>query len=866
MFSHTKNFDYKPENNFNYFQFVKKEKNEKSVAVILPFFNEEDTDLKRTLLSLYNQEQECAKLGYKFYYLAIMDGWFKASESMKDYIYQMFPGTWPSDIENSKNDVETHILQYSNDLVQVDIDEDIFINLSILIKKDNRRKANSHEWFFNSFAKEFDVTFTFATDCGTLYAENCLINLIEYMERHENVAGATGRQRVMSQDMQDINYESYKGMWYRAGQAFDYESSISSFQGSFSLFGMLPVLPGPCGLYRYSDIKGPCLDYYFDVVNNNGPESGLIMGNLLLAEDRILSFAASLLTGKYTRWVPSSVFYFEAETKSMNFITQRRRWTNGALAGYIYLVFMNPKLIWCSAHSFMFKLINYILLLFQFINFMFTSISPGIFIALSARSFKELNIIPSKVNDYSSYVISGVYFLILLTYVFIHFQRKFVEWFYNIVLYFNSFMFLFVLASFIKIIFLGDIKILLFISFSLLTPFILAILHSIDVFIMMLVNFLPFLLFLPTFIPWFVIYSYTRTWDLTWGNRPSTSMDEVKQDKDKVMISLRRKGFAFISIVLLLNAGIIYVLNVYNYSFIIYIASSFLVLALIQQFFSFIYFVFKTDHLLLSSFNKLNKNYIKIIGFSLLCISFALITTSLFTPNWISTSKQIITNTTINGTIVNNTDILNLDYGLLFLKLDYTNNTYKSETVPWGTNVLYDWPNTIWSISIIILFAVFIFIIIVLLTTLNVIFQQDTSRTKHITIFYLLSSCFLLFIVTFLFPFGFKNMTSYKLKWLGIDDLCTNSDIYYLGSCSMSWSYYLFIIGFVFLIIAYNTIKFSEIKNTKENYIKTVKKNKYISYTDSITSENNSEIEITISEDSDATYDEIIIDNYKKKY
>lgn len=35
----------------------------------------------------------------------------------------------------------------------------------------------------------------------------------------------------------------------------DYEMSLAVFMGGFSLFGMLPVIPGPCGVYRISALK-----------------------------------------------------------------------------------------------------------------------------------------------------------------------------------------------------------------------------------------------------------------------------------------------------------------------------------------------------------------------------------------------------------------------------------------------------------------------------------------------------------------------------------------------------------------------------------------------------------------------------------
>eukprot|EP00122_Pirum_gemmata_P012866 Pgem_evm1s11978 len=135
--------------------------------------------------------------------------------------------------------------------------------------------------------------------------------------------------------MQNQNAEGLQEAWYRAAQAYDYEASISAFQGAFSLCGMLPVLPGPCGMFRMSDINGACLNFYINFVNTTSLDSGLLAGNLLLAEDRILSYAAALKTGKFTQWVPSAVFYSEAETKTKSFIAQRRRWTNGTFAGYL---------------------------------------------------------------------------------------------------------------------------------------------------------------------------------------------------------------------------------------------------------------------------------------------------------------------------------------------------------------------------------------------------------------------------------------------------------------------------------------------------------------------------------------------------
>ena len=57
-------------------------------------------------------------------------------------------------------------------------------------------------------------------------------------------------------------------------QAYDFEASFSCYNGSFALAGFLPVVPGPCGLYRKADICGAPAEWYFDIVNQSPAETG----------------------------------------------------------------------------------------------------------------------------------------------------------------------------------------------------------------------------------------------------------------------------------------------------------------------------------------------------------------------------------------------------------------------------------------------------------------------------------------------------------------------------------------------------------------------------------------------------------------
>ncbi len=109
---------------------------------------------------------------------------------------------------------------------------------------------------------------------------------------------------------------------------------------------------GPCGLYRWSAIKDGAVQWYFDIVNRPNQECGLILANLKIAEDRLLSYSAVLKT-KEEAWMciqPDAEFYYEAETELEQFVKQRRRWINGAFAGYLYMC-QNLNLIFSSSMS-----------------------------------------------------------------------------------------------------------------------------------------------------------------------------------------------------------------------------------------------------------------------------------------------------------------------------------------------------------------------------------------------------------------------------------------------------------------------------------------------------------------------------------
>ncbi|KNC71366.1 hypothetical protein SARC_16095 [Sphaeroforma arctica JP610] len=221
----------------------------------------------------------------------------------------MFPHTgsdepWWETIDAAPADVVTYIVQREDtegQLVPVKFHDGRSLNLCLLVKRDNRKKHNSHEWFF-SCAKVFGAKYALTTDCGTLYDSECTYRLLRHMEENEGVQTCTGRQRVMSMGMQEVEKgDSLMEMWYRSIQAFDYEVSITSFQAAFALVGFLPVIPGPLGMWRMEGLDD-ALEHYYTIAS--AKQTGeLIQGNLLLAEDRILSYGAVFFTKKRADWV-----------------------------------------------------------------------------------------------------------------------------------------------------------------------------------------------------------------------------------------------------------------------------------------------------------------------------------------------------------------------------------------------------------------------------------------------------------------------------------------------------------------------------------------------------------------------------------
>lgn len=545
------------------------------MSILIPMYNETTKDLKRTLFDLHTCIIEMNKIGAGFVnILLILDGWEVTDPSVKEYLQELYPGI-SNDIKNleyTPGVVETYILQKikGNTPTYVNVDEEKRLKLTVLIKMDNRRKHNSHGWFLEAFAYEMQSDFIFLTDCGTRFDYKCLINLYRNITKDPKCSAITGRQRVMTKEQQETE-DGFRGFMYRSMQRYDYEASIASYLGAFSTFGMLPVIPGPCGLYRYpaicdvekrkalhekyqndieTNVHNPTstedcidvIDYYVQTVSLNPDETGMLLGSLLLAEDRILSYGVVMKTKEryHTKYEQNACFYFEAETDAQPFLQQRRRWINGTFAGYLWILqrinlLFNSKMFWIN------KLFLSILIFSQLMMFIVTAF--GISIMMVGLRFPL--IVSLKLPSlYVEIAIAG-YMLLYVLFVYLHSSPKnpikLNGILFDVITYVNVLVVAVMMYGFV-LNFFDTSKILnvAVIAFNMVMPFVLVALHDWKSLFLMITSVIQYVVLLPTFTVWLSIYSFSRLWELTWGNRPSDKLKTIHKKKSEAEMQLIR--------------------------------------------------------------------------------------------------------------------------------------------------------------------------------------------------------------------------------------------------------------------------------------------------------------------------------------
>ncbi|OQO02672.1 Chitin synthase 2 [Cryoendolithus antarcticus] len=285
----------------------------------------------------------------------------------------------------NQKEVSAHVYEYTT---QVSLDSDLKFKgaekgivpcqMIFCLKEKNAKKLNSHRWFFNAFGRALNPNVCVLLDVGTKPGDDSLYHLWKAFDRDSSVAGAAGEIKAMKG-------KAWLGLLNPlvASQNFEYKMSNILDKPLESVFGYITVLPGALSAYRYHALQndetghGP-LSQYFKGETLHGQSADVFTANMYLAEDRILCW--ELVAKRSERWVLKYVKSATGETDVPDsvpeFVSQRRRWLNGAFFAAVYSL-LHFKQVWKTDHTIGRKILLHIEFVYQFVQLLFSFFSLG---------------------------------------------------------------------------------------------------------------------------------------------------------------------------------------------------------------------------------------------------------------------------------------------------------------------------------------------------------------------------------------------------------------------------------------------------------------------------------------------------------
>lgn len=271
--------------------------------------------------------------------------------------------------------------------------------------------------------------------------------------------------------------------------------------------------------------------------------------NMRLAEDRILSFVVVFSTGFGTMWNSDATFIYRPEVTWETLLKQRRRWTNGTFASYLF-VFLSKRArtrVFSSTFHTNSKNVRLISALWsvQIYEMCLVLLSPAIFATCStigvaksalivpqffAWADMEIYITPS-LQLYGTDLWLGTFMMLYVYWVFKSFYVKSGRMPEVLCSLYVVFGFLFVFPVYFSIFAYVsqrgfDALSTIALTFTIILPVLISFAYNYQsgfILIMSLPWFIFCLVFFVVFMP---AYSFARLWDTTWGNR-NTGIDSA---------------------------------------------------------------------------------------------------------------------------------------------------------------------------------------------------------------------------------------------------------------------------------------------------------------------------------------------------
>lgn len=530
---------------------------ETELFICVTMYNENEVAFTRTMHAVMrNISHFCSRLksrtwgkdGWqKIVVCIVSDGRHKVHPRTLDALAAM--GVYQDGIAKNlvnKREVTAHVYEYTT---QVSLDADLKFKgaekgivpcqMIFCLKEKNQKKLNSHRWFFNALGRALNPNVCILLDVGTKAGTNSLYHLWKAFDTDSNVAGACG----------EIVAGKGKG-WLGllnplvASQNFEYKMSNILDKPLESVFGYITVLPGALSAYRFHALQnddtghGP-LSQYFKGETLKGQDADVFTANMYLAEDRILCW--ELVAKRNERWVLKYVKSATGETDVPDavpeFVSQRRRWLNGAFFAAVYSL-IHFRQIWATDHTIVRKVLLHIEFVYQAVNLMFTYFSLANFYLtfyFIAGSLADQRLDPfgHRIGLYIFTILRFACVLLICTQFILSMgnrpqgaKKMYMSSMivYSVIMTYTTFS-----ALYIVIKQLGDPKVDLSIGNNVFTNLIISTASTLGLYFLMSFLYLdPWHMFtssaqyfamLPSYICTLQVYAFCNTHDVTWGTK-----------------------------------------------------------------------------------------------------------------------------------------------------------------------------------------------------------------------------------------------------------------------------------------------------------------------------------------------------------
>ncbi|CAD6448773.1 6fc50ec8-9704-4ed4-9025-aa8774ab1eb1 [Sclerotinia trifoliorum] len=535
---------------------------ETELFICITMYNETEIDFTRTMHAVMkNISHFCSRSksrtwgenGWQKIVVAIIsDGRQKIHPRTLDALAAM--GVYQDGIaKNLVNgrEVQAHVYEYTT---QVSLDSDLKFKgaekgivpcqMLFCLKEKNAKKLNSHRWFFNAFGRALTPNICIMLDVGTKPGGNSLYHLWKAFDTDSNVAGACGEIKAMKG-------KGWLGLLNPlvASQNFEYKMSNILDKPIESVFGYITVLPGALSAYRYHALQndhtghGP-LSQYFKGETLHGQNADVFTANMYLAEDRILCW--ELVAKRDERWVLKYVKGCTGETDVPDtvpeFVSQRRRWLNGAFFAAVYSL-AHFRQVWHTDHTLGRKVLLHIEFIYQFIQLLFTYFSLANFyltfyFIAGSLSVPDMDPFGHNIGKYIFYILKYVCVLLTATQFILSMgnrpqgARKL--YYMSMIIY--SVIMVYTLFSTIYIVYrevhdnAGSLKL----GNNLFTNLVVSLCSTLGLYFLMSFLYLdPWHMFtssgsyfalLPSYICTLQVYAFCNTHDVTWGTKGDNVM------------------------------------------------------------------------------------------------------------------------------------------------------------------------------------------------------------------------------------------------------------------------------------------------------------------------------------------------------